>query len=115
MTKPEYLICYYPYSKTIIRIYNVIGETDCYWKIQLNEKCVGYVDKRTLRSKGGDTQYYAWTKEEVDRYAYRNSLEKAFEEIKVSVLSVEQLEIILKVVKEENYARTLKTLSSGKL
>ena len=100
MTKPEYLICYIPYSKFVSRIYNVIGETDCYWKIQFNEKCTGYVDKRTLRSKGGDIQYYAWTKEEVDRYVYRSRLEKAFEEIKVSDLSVEQLEIILKIVKE---------------
>ena len=58
------------------------------------------MNKRTLRSKGGDTQYYAWTKEEVDRYVYRNRLEKAFEKIKVSGLSVEQLEIILKIVKE---------------
>ena len=100
MTKPEYLICYYPYSKTIIRIYNVIGETDCYRKIQFNEKCTGYVDKITLRSKGGDIQYYAWTKEEVCKYAYRNGLEKAFERIKVSDLSIEQLENILKIVKE---------------
>lgn len=100
MTRPEYLICYFPYSKTVSRIYNVIGDTEYYWKIQFNEKCTGYVDKRTLRSKGGDTQYYAWTKEEVDRYTYRNSLEKAFEKIKVPDLSVEQLEIILKIVKE---------------
>ena len=100
MTKPEYLICYYPYSKTISRIYRVIGETNCYWKIPYNEKCIGYVDKRTLKSKGGDIQYYVQTKEEVCKYAYRNSLEKAFEKIKVSDLSVEQLEIILKIVKE---------------
>ena len=100
MTKPEYLVCYYPYSKTISRIYNVIGETDCYWKIQHNDTCIGYVNKRTLRSKGGDIQYYAWTKEEVDRYIYRNRLEKAFEKIEASNLSVEQLENILKIVKE---------------
>lgn len=59
MTKPEYLISYYPYSKTVSRIYKVIGDTDCYWKIQHNENCIGYVNKRTLRSKGGDIQYYA--------------------------------------------------------
>lgn len=100
MTKPEYLICYYSYSKTVSGIYNVIGETDCCWKIQYNENCIGYVNKRTLRSKGGDIQYYAWTKEEVDRYIYRNRLEEAFGKIKVSNLSVEQLENILKIVKE---------------
>lgn len=100
MTKPEYLICYFPYSKFVNRIYKVIGETDYYWKIQHNENCIGYVNKRTLRSKGGDIQYYAWTKEEVDRYIYRNRLEEAFDKIKVSNLSVEQLENILKIVKE---------------
>ena len=52
MTKLEYLICYFPYSKFINRIYKVIGDTDCYWKIQHNENCIGYVNKRTLRSKG---------------------------------------------------------------
>ena len=102
MTKPEYLISYFPYGtvKTVSSIYRVIGETVCYWKIQCNQKCIGYVDKRTLRSKGGDIQYYAWTKEEVCKYVYRNGLEKAFERIKVSDLSVEQLENILKIVKE---------------
>jgi hypothetical protein len=100
VTKPEYLICYYPYSKPVNRIYKVIGDTDCYWKVRYNEHCIGYVNKRTLRSKGGDTQYYVWTKEEVDRYVYRNGLEKAFEKIEVSDLSVEQLENILKIVKE---------------
>lgn len=38
MTKPEYLICYYPYSKTVNRIYKVIGDTDCYWNIQHKKK-----------------------------------------------------------------------------
>ena len=61
--------------------------------------CIGYVDKRTLKSKGGYIQYYAQTKEEVCKYVYRHGLEKAFERIKVSDLSVEQLENILKIVK----------------
>ena len=100
MTKPEYLICYYPYSKNISGSYRVIGETSRYWKIQFNEKCTVYMDKRTLKRKGGGIQYYAWTKEEVDRYVYRNRLEKAFEKINVSDLSVEQSENILKIVKE---------------
>ena len=102
MTKPEYLASYFLCSSVnaISGIYRVIGETSRYWKIQFNEKCIRYVDKRTLKNKGGDTQYYAWTKEEVDRYVYRNKLEKAFGKIKVSDLSVEQLEIILKIVKE---------------
>ena len=102
MTKPEYLVSYFPYStvKTVSRIYRVIGETNRYWKIPCNEKYTGYVDKRTLRSKGGDIQYCVWTKEEVCKYVYRNGLEKAFEKIKASDLSVEQLENILKIVKE---------------
>ena len=102
MTKPEYLVsCFLCSSVNAVSgIYRVIGETNLYWKIQFNEKCIRYVDKRTLKNKGGDTQYYAWTKEEVDRYVYRNRLEKAFEKIKVSDLSVEQLENILKIVKE---------------
>lgn len=100
MTKPGYLICYYPYSKTISRIYRIIGETNCYWKIPYNEKCIRYVDKRTLKSKGGNIQYYAQTKEEVCKYVYRCGLEEAFEKIKVSDLYVELLEIILKIVKE---------------
>ena len=100
MMKLEYLVCYYPYSDTVSRIYKVIGETDCYWKIQLNDSCIGYVSKRTLKSKGGDIQYCAWTKEEVNKYVYRNRLEKAFGKIKASDLSVEELENILKIVKE---------------
>lgn len=100
MTKPEYLISYYFHSKVVSRVYKIIGDTKLYWKIRLNDKCIGYVNKRTLRLKGGDIQYYAWTKEEVDRYIYRNSLENAFKKIKVSNLSVEQLENILKIVKE---------------
>lgn len=95
MTKPKYLIRYSPYSKAINRIYKVIGDTDCYWKIQHNGDCIGYVHKRTLRSKEGSIQHYAWSKEDV----YRNKLEKAFEKIKVSDLSVEQLENILKIIK----------------
>lgn len=100
MKEPEYLISCYPYSKIVSRVYKVIGDTDCYWKIKHNENCIGYVDKRTLKGKGGDTQYYAWTDEEVDRYFYRSRLERAFEKIKASNLSVEQLKNILEIVKE---------------
>lgn len=64
MQRPECLTCY-PFGR-----YKVIGETPCYWKIRHNNNRIGYVSKRTLKSRGKNIQYYAWTKETGGEYVY---------------------------------------------
>lgn len=99
-SKPEYLVTYLPCSSRVGAIYKIIGATDCYYKIKVNDKCTGLVNKKTLIGRGSDIRYYAWTKEKVDKYVYRAKLEKAVNAVEVSKLSIEQLENILKIIKE---------------
>lgn len=98
MIKPEYLVSYLPYTNQIHSIHRVVGETEKYWKIYLNEKCTTYINKRTLRVRGGDVQYYAWSKEQAIEYKKRSSLETIFVRTNPKTLSIEQLEKIVKII-----------------
>jgi hypothetical protein len=97
---PEYLVCYLPYSKTVKGIYKVKGETSAYYKIQINDKYMELVSKRTLRPRGSDKQYYIWTGEQVKRFLHKEKLVKKFREINPSELTVEKLEAIIEVAFE---------------
>lgn len=99
MSRPEYLVAYYPYTKDVSRYYKVIGDTEKYWKcrVDANGDTI-LINKRTLRLRGSDIQYHSWTKEEVNSYAYKTKLEKAVSKIDPRKLSVEQLESIIKIV-----------------
>lgn len=98
MIKPEYLVQYFPYTNQVRSIYRVVGETEKYWKINLNETYTEYINKRTLRVRGGDVQYYAWSKEQVIVYKQRSSLETIFARTNPKKLSIEQLEKIVKII-----------------
>lgn len=96
---PEYLVCIFPYSNTVKSIFPVIGETEKYWKIKIRkeDKATALIDKKTLRGRGSDVQYYEWTKEQVTAFLRRKCLLNAVKEIKFDSLSDEQLEEIVKI------------------
>ena len=98
MIKPEYLVTYFPYSNQINGTHKVIGESEKYWKIKLNESCTEYINKKTLKVRGGDIQYYAWSKEQIIAYKKRSSLETIFVRTNPKKLSIEQLEKIVKII-----------------
>lgn len=74
MIKPEYLVCYFPYTSDVRAIYKVVGETEKYWRIKYNSSCSELINKETLRARGSTTKYYVWTKEEVSQWVKRNNL-----------------------------------------
>lgn len=96
---PEYLVCNLPYSNTVKSIFPVVGETEKYWKVEVRkeDKATELIDKKTLRGRGSDVQYYAWTKEQVTAFLKRKRLLNAVKEIKFDSLSDEQLEKIVKI------------------
>ena len=102
MSRPEYLVAYYPYTKDISRCYKVVGDTEKYWKCRVDANGdMILINKRTLKLRGTDIQYHSWTKEEVTNYVYRVKLEKAVKRIEPSKLSVKQLESIIKIAEEK--------------
>jgi hypothetical protein len=102
VSRPEYLVAYYPYTKDVSRYYKVIGDTEKYWKCRIDASGdTILINKRTLRPRGSDIQYHSWTKEELVNYLYRVKLEKAVSKIELSKLSVEQLESIIKIAEEK--------------
>lgn len=102
MTRPEYLVTYFPYTKIVSRYYKVVGDTEKYWKcrVDANGDTI-LINKRTLRLRGSDIQYHSWTKEELANYFYRVKLEKAVSKIDPRKLSVKQLESIIKIAEEK--------------
>ena len=36
MSKPEYLVAYYPFTKDVSRYYKVVGDTEKYWKCKVD-------------------------------------------------------------------------------
>ena len=102
MSRPEYLVAYYPYTKDVSRYYKVVGDTEKYWKCRINASGdMILINKRTLRLWGSNLQYHSWTKEELTNYFYRLKLEKAVKRIEPSKLSVKQLESIIKIAEEK--------------
>lgn len=97
MNRPEYLVSYTPYSKTIQGIYRVIGDTEKYWRIKVNDCYEELVRKSNLLSRGGDKKYYPMTREEVQAYRYRVKLLNNIKLINFSNLSTKQLEAILEI------------------
>jgi hypothetical protein len=97
---PEYLVCYLPYSNTVRGIYKVEGETPAYYRIQINDKCMELISKRTLRPRGSDKQYHIWTAEQVRHFRHRENLVRKFREINPSELTTEKLEAIIEVAFE---------------
>lgn len=99
MTKPEYLISYSPYARDVVQgIHKVIGDTEKYWKCQLcSDGTTFLIRKSNLKVMGGDTQYYVWTKAQVDEYRYKSKLLKKVKRVNLSLLSTKQLEEILKI------------------
>lgn len=102
MSRPEYLVAYFPYTEIISRYYKVVGDTEKYWKckVDANGDTI-LISKRTLRLRGSDIQYHFWTKEKLVNYFYRLKLEKAVHKIDPSKLSVKQLESIIKIAEEK--------------
>lgn len=101
MSRPEYLVTYYPFTKSISRFYKVVGDTEKYWKCKVDASGdTILINKRTLRLRGSDIQYLSWTKEEINSYIYRTKLEKTVSKIDPRKLSVEQLESIIKIAEE---------------
>ena len=99
MSRPEYLVAYYPFTKDVSRHYKVTGDTEKYWKCKVDASGdTILINKRTLRLRGSDIQYHSCTKEELVNYFYRVKLEKALSKIDPRKLSVEQLESIMKIV-----------------
>lgn len=102
MSRPEYLVAYYPFTKDVSRYYKVTGDTEKYWKCKVDVSGdTILINKRTLRLRGSDIQYHSWTKEEVKSYIYRTKLEKAVSKINPRKLSVKQLESIIKIAEEK--------------
>lgn len=97
---PEYLVCYLPYSDRVQGIYKVKGETPEFYKIELNNKCMSLVSKKTLRPRGSDAQYYIWTSKQVRHFLHKEKLVKKFGEIKPSELTTEKLEAICEIAFE---------------
>lgn len=97
MTKPEYLVTYRDYTNTVQGIYKVIGETEKYWRIRINDSCEELVRKSTLITRGGDRKYYPMTREKVQTYEYKVKLLNCIKLINFSKLSVKQLEAILEI------------------
>lgn len=102
MSRPEYLVAYFPYTIIVSRHYKVTGDTEKYWKckVDANGDTI-LINKKTLRLRGSDIQYYSWTKEELTNYFYKVKLEKAVSRIEPSKLSVKQLESIIKIAEEK--------------
>ena len=103
MSKPEYLVAYYPFTKDVSRYYKVVGDTEKYWKckVDANGDTI-LINKRTLRLRGSDIKYHSWTKEKLTNYFYRLKLEKAVHKIDPRKLSIKQLESIIKITEEND-------------
>lgn len=102
MSRPEYLVAYYPYTEDVSRYYKVTGDTEKYWKCRVDASGdIILISKRTLRLRGSDIQYHSWTKEKLTDYFYRLKLEKAVHKIDYRKLSVKQLESIIKIAEEK--------------
>lgn len=99
MARPEYLVSYLYYSRNLVQgIHKVIGDTEKYWKCLLRSDGETFlVRKSNLKIQGGDTQYYPWTKAQVDEYRYRSKLLNKVKSLNPSLLSTKQLEDILKI------------------
>lgn len=96
----EYLVHYFPCSDRVQGIYKVKGETPEFYKIELNNKCMSLVSKKTLRPRGSDVQYHIWTSEQVRRFLHKEKLVKKFREINPSELTAEKLEAICEIAFE---------------
>lgn len=103
MEQPDYLVCYYPYSREVSGIYRVVGYTEKYWKCRAGSDGEYFlVGKKTLRSYGGEQRYEAWSRTEVQAYQKRRKLIAKMETLKPSSLTNEQMEAILKIVEDKN-------------
>lgn len=98
MTRPEYLVSFLPYSKTVDGIHRVIGDTEKYWKCLRNSSGDTFlVRKSNLLERGIDIKYTPWTKEQVMRYRKHKKVLNAVKSINFSLLSTKQLEEIIKI------------------
>jgi len=94
---PEYLFCYFPYSKTINSISKVTGETSCYYKIGRDSN-IRYIRKSNLKLKGSDLQYYSMSKQEFIEYTLKEKMKERIRRVNVDNLSMQQLEKICEII-----------------
>lgn len=98
MSRPEYLVSFLPYTKTVHGIYRVTGDTEKYWKCLLNSAGdTLLVRKSNLMERGSDIRYTPWTKEQVINYRKHKKVLNAVKSINFSLLSTKQLEEIIKI------------------
>ena len=98
MTRPEYLVCFLPYSRTVNGIHRVTGDTEKYWKCLRNSSGETFlVRKSNLLERGINISYTPWTKEQVMSYRKHKKVLNAVKSINFSLLSTEQLEEIIKI------------------
>lgn len=99
MIKPEYLVCYFPYTSDVRAIYKVVGETEKYWRIRYDSTTTDLINKKTLYARGSDIKYHVWTKEEVNQWVKRNHLIDTLRHTDLQKLTIGQLEAMVNIVK----------------